>query len=171
MMDKNDANKSWGFIPDDLWQNILSKFAIQYANRIAFSRLEHAESIEPSEILQDWQPKHIVPCQLTFSWVNKLGQPLRQSHNLSLFEYTEELNDQLLNVPFSAWSVTSDTLPVDELLFFRDNKLLLHTIHYENWITFYGLTENQLKTLHAADKRISVNLYESNESEIEIECK
>jgi hypothetical protein len=166
IMNRNDARGTWGHISDDLWQNLLNHFAMKYANRIAFGGMADVETMKSIKVFQDWQPEYISNCSLRFT-----VEPESMKRNLAVFSFDNELSDKIASVQFSEWFVTSEYYPVDELYFFRNEELLFHTVHYESWITFYGLTEDQLKTLYAADKRIAANLYESNEMDIEIECK
>ncbi len=83
----NLRGSSWDFIPDDMWRNIVQRFAAKVCNRVSFESVTTAEDLKRLAVFSDHAPAHIgnatnnplsVPwtCGYSFARMFTLSEPL-----------------------------------------------------------------------------------------------
>jgi hypothetical protein len=156
---KLDDSDGWAFLPQDLWVAILDRFVLMNCSSIGFSGIEGTADVSKIRCFSDWQP-HYVGCGNVFiSWQNIHSEQAVRESQFGLFEYSKELHDLMREVENTAWRVTDEHYPADELYFFHGDRILLLAAPYEGPILFCELNDQQAKNLMRVDDRIARNLH------------
>jgi hypothetical protein len=166
MIDKNDKEMSWAFIPNDLWLIILRGFLAQEANRIALAGISKLDDAPTHERFPKLKQKHLRDCELKWNWELASGKVIKSIYSLALFHYDKSLQEQFENVEFRQWNLTSDSFPYEKLFFFRDEQIILQADSLESILMFPKLSTNQVALLKSLDTRIAPNLHSFRQDEI-----
>lgn len=157
-MNPNDADMSWGLIPDDLWKNMLNNFFSSEANGIGFDTINDETGLTKILCFKNWTPPYIQNCEILSSMITKSGQMQEFVHPIAVFAYTIEVQESIKYARVGDWKVYDDNYPVDTLFFFQGNKLLASATPYESTIIFWDIDDSQQRLLEQSDERISANL-------------
>ena len=156
----NLRGSSWDFIPDDLWRNIVKRFATKYCNGVSFDSVATADEITRLSVFSDHKPTHIGDASYTpISVPLSVKSPETYQHSVALFQFDEWIASLILEQPFNTWSAGNDGADADEIVFWSDERMKLHAIPYEGQAYFDNLTGDERQCLVEADRRIDRNLH------------
>lgn len=151
---------SWDFIPDDMWHNILQRFAAKVCDGVSFDLVATAEDITRLSVFSDHAPAHIghvsyTPISVPLSAKN----PETYQHSVALFQFDEWIASLIVEQPLNTWGAGNDGADVDELVFWAGDRMKLQAIPYEGQVYFENLTRDERQCLIGADGRIEQNLH------------
>lgn len=155
IINKNDENMSWDFIPDSLWKTILRDFVSKNVDGVGFGGITSQADIQK---IAGFEVDLPFKCKVHTTFYNKTNQKLEQSFELTVVAYTSKLSDRIESVPFNQWDAVNEEYPVDHLFFFSGTTLILEAIPYESTIVFH-LDEAQHNQLIKLDPLMENNLY------------
>lgn len=156
----NLHGSSWDFIPDDMWRNILQRFAAKVCDGVSFDSAAAAEDITRFAVFSDHAPAHIGHASYTPTSVPLSAKnPETYQHPVALFEFNEWIASLILEQPLSTWGAGNDGADADELVFWAGDRMKLQAIPYEGQAYFDNLTGDERQCLIDADKRIERNLH------------
>lgn len=154
----NLRGSSWDYIPDDMWRNIIERFAAKICNRISFDSVASAECISRLSVFADHSPVYVgqtsyCPNSIPFA------TPDAYRHDVAMFQFDEWVASLIVQHPLNSWHASNDGADVDELVFWDGDEIKLQAIPYEGHAYFFDLSQDERRRLINADTRIESNLF------------
>jgi hypothetical protein len=154
-----NGGDDWDFLPQDLWVAILDRFVLMNCSSIGFSGIEGTADVSKIRCFSDWQPPYVGCGNVFVSWQSIHSKQATRESQFGLFEYSKELHGLMRKVENTAWKVSDEHYPADELYFFHGNRILLLAAPYEGPVLFCQLNDKQTENLMRVDDRIAPNLH------------
>ena len=156
----NLRGSSWDFIPDDLWCNIIQRFATKTCDGVSFDSIANASDISRLSVFTDHMPEFVRhstyrPTSIPVSTPN----PDEYEHSVAVFRFDDWIASLILKQSVNSWSTGNDGANADELVFWCGDRMKLLAVPYEGQAYFDNLTTHEKRLLLDSDPRINANLH------------
>jgi len=156
----NLRGSSWDYIPDDMWRNIIQRFAAKICNRVSFDSVASAECISRLSVFADHSPAYVGQTSYRPNSIPPSAADLdTYLHDVAMFQFDEWVASLLVQRPLNSWHASNDGADVDELVFWDGDEIKLQAIPWEGHAYFFDLTQDERRRLIDADTRIEANLF------------
>lgn len=155
----NARGSTWDYIPDDMWCNILNRFAAKVCDGVSFHSVATAADVSRLAVFDDHTPAYVRQASYKPASIPpSVPNPDDYQHPVAVFRFDEWIASLILQEPLNNWCVTNDRADSDELIFWTGDRMKLQAIPYEGQAYFDNLTSDELQCLILADTRIESNL-------------
>ncbi len=144
----NENTTTWQTVPDSLWRSLLQDYFLIDNDFFGLKGLSSVEDVHTFGILQDfpmepagkssYQP-YCIPAS-----VKNVDE---YSESVLLFPFDEQAMKALSHISLGELYPDNEFIPTEEIVFFRDGKILATASNIDNHIRFYSLTYRDLKLL------------------------
>lgn len=156
----NLRGSSWDYIPDDMWQNIVQRFAAKVCDRVSFDSVASPEDLSRLSVFADHSPAYFgqtsyQPNSIPLS----AGDLDSYRQDVATFQFDEWVASLIVQRPLNSWNAANEGADVDELVFWDGDDIKLQAIPYEGHAYFFDLTQDERRRLIECDGRIESNLF------------
>jgi hypothetical protein len=171
MMNLDEAEETWSFVPNDLWDAILRRFLLPLVDGIAFEGVADHRAASRLAVFDDVHGQPATACDVRIEFLNELGTQVVAEHPLLRFTFTPQLQQRLAEIDFDEWSATSAQYPADSLFFFDHDRLIANATPVDALISFYDAAVDEVEALTAIDDRIARNLHVLPDRTVSVMCR
>lgn len=153
---------SWDYIPEDIWQLILTEFIAKYCDSFGLDCIEDEAALKDIMPFRNDQPKLLKLKKYSpFHLPNNLpkDQWMGYKSDSPSFELTPDAIKSFKAIELGCWNAGNDETPADELVFWQGEYEKVLAIPYEGMIYFSNLTDTEREQLVSLDPRIIKNLH------------